>query len=381
MFKWTETQQQSHIETIYDSAGNPQGWSTLIDKLVTDLDCRSGHISLETLDLSGIKQRFSKGISKEENELVFSHYHKLDIWTKELLKLPKGTFYDSEILASKASMKGKEFYEDYCKKVDLIYLAGAYIESTNNLGVRMALHHSESQGALAAKITYLNTLAPHLKRAAKLHQKFSQLQSQNHSLTNLIDSLITAAIIVDENANIHYYNEGAEQIFKDYKLVNKKGSKLSIKSPLQGALNHIIYDTVRAAQGKNHKLKLPDSLVIRDSQGAVKLNIQVEPFSTYDQNFGLQYRKAMALVTINKLYTAPHLNMALIIDRFNLTKKEALVAEHIAQGKSLDEIAVKLHRSINTIKTQLKSLFIKTETKGQVQLVVTLLSTMAAFKK
>jgi hypothetical protein len=90
MFPWSEKQLQTHTEIIYDSVTDPNGWRTLIEKLVTDLDLRSGHISLEALDQSGIKQRFSHGISDEENQLIINHFHKIDPWTKALTQLPTG---------------------------------------------------------------------------------------------------------------------------------------------------------------------------------------------------------------------------------------------------------------------------------------------------
>lgn len=345
----------------------------LIEKLVTDLDCRSGHISLEALDFSGIKQRFSHGMSEEQNQLVVSHYHKIDFWTQALAKIPKGKFYPSEAMLSKSDMVGTEFYEDYCKKFDLTYLTGAYIECDHNSGVRLALHHTTAQGPLGQKINHLNLLAPHLRRAAKLHQQVSPLLSQNRNTTKLLDAFPSAMLVADKNATISYMNSAADHLLSKTRLLKTNGKKLILNDPQHIDLNQLICDAVLSAQGQSRKYFAGD-LIVRDTQGKAQLEIKVEPFSTFDQEFGLQYRKAMALIFIHQIGNEIQLNQQTVAKVYNLTKKELLLAEHLTQGKSLEQISQETHRSLNTIKTHLKSLFLKTQSNGQVQLVTKLLS-------
>lgn len=62
---------------------------------------------------------------------------------------------------------------------------------------------------------------------------------------------------------------------------------------------------------------------------------------------------------------------------FNLTPAEARLTLLLVGGKTLDEIAQKLHLSIATVRTQLKAVFEKTHTHRQAELVV-LVSRLAA---
>jgi DNA-binding CsgD family transcriptional regulator len=55
--------------------------------------------------------------------------------------------------------------------------------------------------------------------------------------------------------------------------------------------------------------------------------------------------------------------------RFRLSPQEAHIAIHLSEGRSLREIADGAERSYQTVRTQLKSIFLKTQTSRQVELV------------
>ena len=379
MVRRTESLIQSHIELIYDSVGSPEGWQALIETLVSDLNCRSGHISLEALNQSGIKKRYSSGISQEENDLVINYFHAHDNWTKALVELPERKFYASEHLVSPSSTKGSIFYEEYCKKFDLGYLTGAIIESDNDSGIRMALHHSEKQGPLNEKIDYLNLLTPHFRRAAKLHQKLDFLNNNNANFTKLLDKFPVASLLVDNQHKVRYLNTKADEILTISRLLSIDNNQLTVKGPQQLPLNQSITLAIQNSQGRA-AANFFETLIIRDRNGTPEAELQIEPYSTYSQEFGFQYRKAFALVFINILKMENRLNSRIITKLYKLTKKETLLAELLAEGNTLEEISIKTHRSTNTIKTQLKSLFKKTETNTQQQLIAKLLSNIASFR-
>ncbi len=60
---------------------------------------------------------------------------------------------------------------------------------------------------------------------------------------------------------------------------------------------------------------------------------------------------------------------ASLVDEFDLTRSEAEVTSHLAQGLSIEEIASRKGASISTVRTQIKSVFAKTGTKRQGELV------------
>jgi len=72
----------------------------------------------------------------------------------------------------------------------------------------------------------------------------------------------------------------------------------------------------------------------------------------------------------------PAPSAALLARVYGLSRAEALVAQGIAQGESLEEVATRLQIKITTARSQLGSIFAKTGTRRQAKLVV-LLSRLA----
>lgn len=371
---------QAHIELIYDTITDPDGWSTLIETLVHDLGFRAGHISLERLDRTGIKQRYSSGIDPRDTRLLMEHYHKLDIWTQKLCNHTPGRFYLSEALVPQKELVATEFYNDYCKKIDLEYLAGAYIETDNLSGLRIGLHHGRQQGSVEDKLEHINLLAPHLKKAAGLHQQLAVSASLVSKTSAIIDKLPIAALLVDDEATVQYRNERTESLLDTTSNIKICGGRLLVDAQFQKTFEAMILQTVKTAQGENSSA-YQSILVVHDAQGAAHFEVRVEPFSSYDQQFGLQYRKAMALVLIKELQPEFPLNDKILNELFSLTKKEYQLASELVKGKSLEQISKDTSRSLNTIKTHLKSLFVKTGAKNQSQLVTRLLSSIAALRR
>jgi len=60
---------------------------------------------------------------------------------------------------------------------------------------------------------------------------------------------------------------------------------------------------------------------------------------------------------------------------FGLSQAEARVASAIAKGKTLEEISVEAGLSVNTIKSQLKAVFVKTGVSRQADLVALMTGT------
>lgn len=58
--------------------------------------------------------------------------------------------------------------------------------------------------------------------------------------------------------------------------------------------------------------------------------------------------------------------------RFGLSPQEADIAIQLGEGRSLREIADRAERSYQTVRTQLKSIFLKTRTSRQIELVAAL---------
>ena len=367
---------QSHIELIYDSVTDDQGWAALIETLVSDLDCRSGHVSLEALDQSCLKQRYSSGIAEEDNQLIVDYYHQHDVWTKALVKQSIGRFYLSEQLVPQSSLRKTEFFNDFCKPTDLGYITGAIIGWDGDVGLRIGFQHTHRQGSLADKLDHLNMLVPHLCRAAKLRQNLIQHHCLLANTSALLSKMPVAIALVNAQGQILLMNAHLEQLVRGSAFVKIKNNTFVLRDGNQGQFEAGILQAVRAAEGRASG-QFSSLITVRDANGAACLEVGIEPFSSFDQQLGMQYRKAVAMIIFNDVTTTERVNVSLLVQMFGLTRREIYLANELLQGKSLEQIAGESNRTLNTLRSQLRSLFIKTETNSQAQLIARLMSSIA----
>ena len=361
-----------HIELIYDFVTDPNGAANLVGKLVNDLEFRSGTFYIEKLDRPAVKYFCRPGFSDEESQLYQDRFYQLDAWIRGLSQLPKGHFYESDIVASLNSLKRTEFYNDWLKKIDLAKAMGGYMSLENKHVSRISFHHTHAQGEFGDKTEYLNQLAPHLKRAISLQQKIADSQCHASSITSIADKLKVASLIVDGSGKIRYKNAEMDSLAKSSSVIRIVNKHLRLPDYAQGRIDRVIHCAVMNAQG-SERFESDNRILIHDSEGAPTHEIEIESVSGYDHILGLQYQVAMALVLITEVAQAATLNEPFISDTYGLTLKELQLAKHLIEGLSLNEIATKSNRSINTVKTQLRSLFAKTGTNSQSKLISCLL--------
>lgn len=89
--------------------------------------------------------------------------------------------------------------------------------------------------------------------------------------------------------------------------------------------------------------------------------------------------QAAALLFVFDPEATPSITAGMVRRLFGLSPREAEVAAALCSGRTLDDLAAERGTSINTVRTQLRSVFNKTGTSRQTDLVSLLLTSPACF--
>jgi DNA-binding CsgD family transcriptional regulator len=118
-----------------------------------------------------------------------------------------------------------------------------------------------------------------------------------------------------------------------------------------------------------------NEVVLLQRPGGLPLMLMLAPLRLSGQ----QPAHAGALLFVFDPAASPVLTAGLVRRLFGLSEAEAQLAIALCCGKTLDDVALARATSINTVKSQLKSCFIKTGTRRQSELVSLLLASPAYF--
>lgn len=212
----------------------------------------------------------------------------------------------------------------------------------------------------------IHLLRSHFTRALKLnrriHEALEERNALEDALGNLLERLPLGIVIVDSESRVLAYNR------KLYKSMSE-GKGISIHDGVLCA--RLPTDTVRlkrlirsVADGKE---KSTEAIDLSDPESTTPLSILIIPFRTKPDTRSFGDKKVIVMIATPKFYleipTEPLMSL------YKLTAAEAKLVSALVRDESLNSIAEQFGISKHTIRSQLKSVYEKTDTHRQAELV------------
>jgi len=181
------------------------------------------------------------------------------------------------------------------------------------------------------------------------------------SLHATLNTLAFGAVLLDSRGRITLANQSAKKICTEKLGISEHEEYLhAIWLPDRQHLEALIAH----ACGKITSRK-PVQLLLRDAKG--------KPVSIVAGHSLIEGERSQpahsAVIYIDRLHAQTHPNAETLRRLFDLTQAEAALAEVLHEGANLSEACQRLGKSHNTLRTQLRALFGKTNTHRQIDLL------------
>lgn len=196
----------------------------------------------------------------------------------------------------------------------------------------------------------------HWGKASLLVDKVTPWRNQTESaLDKYLAAKMQAMLAVDERGAVIAANSAARSLYN-------LGPKAHINDlPLSSSDATLLTDQINnIAQGKHAKNSPND--VGRFQNQISKKPILVKLNKHRDETAGRQ----LVILMTNEIYWPPHLG-PILQDLFNVTHAEVEVIRLMIGGAKVSEIAQKRSASTTTVRSQLRSIFSKTDTESQME--------------
>jgi DNA-binding CsgD family transcriptional regulator/PAS domain-containing protein len=282
----------------------------------------------------------------------FSH---LDLWRRELGARPKGKGYASGELVREEDLVRSPFYNEYLARFlgrDVVHgwmaLLGSKEESGHLGGVRPRASGELTEAEKAAA----DKLIPHFQRLVAVRRHMREGQAKPGS-TEILDMLAAPVIATDPSGRILYMNERGE------KMLERRACLTYARDGGLGAVQANDNDRLRAAIAAAGRDKATTVMLHRVA-GGLPVAAVVAPSHAVSAQ-----RHALIVISDPEARAAPER----LKELFDLSRAEAEVAAALASGRSLDEIAEDRGVAVSTLRVQLKSIYAKTSTNRQAELV------------
>jgi DNA-binding CsgD family transcriptional regulator len=268
------------------------------------------------------------------------------------------------MLPDKQAFERSEIYNDLLTRHDMPHFMGVWTAKTGRSLAAISIQRSAKQGPFEShEVERYKPLAAHLVRVTRLRQLFNAARQQNQMYADVVDRLPFGVVLVDETARVVRVNERAQSVLR-------AGSGLRYSERRIHAWHEEddreLQKTVRRALKQDRERAPPGGAVsIRRTGARRALTVIATPVRKSSD--APTNRPACMLVIVDP-HSAARPAVNVVKEGLRLTEAEARLACILFSGVTLREAATELQLSINTCKSQLKSIYAKTGCKSHLDL-------------
>jgi DNA-binding CsgD family transcriptional regulator/GAF domain-containing protein len=217
-----------------------------------------------------------------------------------------------------------------------------------------------------SEIRILQHLAPHMANALRLNRQVSVSQVHQRQAEEALNQLNAGVLLLTQAGRILFANRVAERLLRRCDGISARDGKLATSLPLDSPrMACVIARAGTRAAGP----PMAEALCIHRNGAHRPLHLWAVPLLRESSSLLVPASEADVMVIV----IDPELSMAPPIEAlkalYGLTGAEARLTSGLLHGERLEDYANRAGISMNTARTHLKSVFAKTDTDRQAELM------------
>lgn len=267
-----------------------------------------------------------------------------------------------------AELEGTELLDDLWGPFKMPHVIFAMAERAPSRTAILSLCRSEGLGPFHEQdFDLVRFLCPHIRHAYRLHLQLAGSRMQRASLQSALDSLSVGVILLASKGHLVTMNRAAERLLADCDNLRVSREGLRAQSAPESAhLDQLIAEATASSDAGSRSASV--LTVSRNKRPPLLLVVSAVRGFEVDRVHPV---RAIVFVSDPAQRVRPTCDMLRAL--YGLTPAEYRLAMLLADGHQPAAIAELVGVSRNTLKTQLASIYRKTDTSRQAQLVRLLL--------
>lgn len=360
-----EAEYDGAVNLIYEAALEPVHWRSalinLAEALNTDVFHLLGWDTQSHSDVIGVMSEFP--CSSGALDAYQSYYGKLDPRRKLSASLRPGQSIACHHYFDTAFVRRSEFFQDYMARYGLRYSMGGCLHRSDKLDVQIGLIRSSERGPFSSEEQRLFTrLMPHLSRGIRVMLRGEMLERQAQISQLGIDLCPLAVVALDRIGRPVYCNRRAEALLRIGSVLTLHGGRLRAEDTRQDQHLQAAFELILQTQR-------PSNLLMNATSNGAKDVLSLALIKAPEQGPFSLHARAVILCLISTLTSRRIATARQLMELFSMTAAEARLTRALAHGMRLEDYALEHDLRVPTVKSQLRSVFIKTGTARQAELI------------
>ncbi len=361
------------LGTLYEAASDPGLWSPFIEQVARA--CQATSAGLVVHDFHQPVCTVSGGwqLDPELQQLYEAHYHNMDVWTERGRTQPAGSIVISHALCPLPELRKTEIYNDLYRPSNIEHGAFALLERTTTRLAGVSLFRDRRQPEFSEPdVQLVRFLIPHLRQAFQLHRRIAELRARAAGFEAALDMIATPVLLFGHGGKLVGMNRSASVLVGegDGLVATREGLRAE-RTAESGLLARAIGRASSPSRGNGDRAG-QTVWITRRKSGPLQLLISPVGTNGFQGNGSIT-----AIAFVNDAARRQRPAEDTLRTRFGLTRAESRVALLLCDGRAPKSIAEMIGVSVETVRSQMKSIYAKTEVRRQSELVRLLLNNAA----
>lgn len=355
------------LEILDRAALDPDGWIAVCDELSRLVGGSGGVLVPHDMQTWSHALPHSRSVDEVLSRFFTEGWHARDSRRNGFARLMTVGHVADQDLVTDDQMKRDPYYREWLEPAGLRWFVGLGFRAGQKWW-SAAVHGSVERGPFVADdVGRLEHLRGHLSLAARRAMALGNQRVE--SLEAAFAAVSRGVAVLGWSGRIVWQNERAEQLLREGDL--SAGGRLRSADP---ALEQKLSDLVSRAAAFHARptVALPGPVLA--PVGADRyVSIDLIPMP---RDFCALVGDTSALLTLHEVSAARPASLDDLASRFRLTRREIQLAAHLMSGSNLSLSAERMEISTPTARQYVKSVFAKTGTHAQAELVALLARSM-----
>jgi DNA-binding CsgD family transcriptional regulator len=358
------------IESIYASALEPGGWKRLAHDLSDAFGRAAVAISMPHPESDQAFDVYRMHLRDDFEPIFLKHLIKGLPWGSPFTGALKNRFGSMNESLTDAELAKSDFYAEFMKPQGLAAQSPICHEiATNALGkfAGIAIYRREGCREFQPEDIELgNALVPHLGRAYAIYSRLGGVRRARNALAEILDRLPTGVVVFDAQHTPLIVSRSARRILelRDGITIERGRPRLADRRE-DGVFQTLLMKACEAALAGRRAVG--DVMQVTRPSGRRPFALMVSPL--LDTPPGSSAGEAVTAAFLADPDAGPVTTTEVLESLYALTHAEAELVRLLSEGRSLEEVASVRGVTMNTVRSQLKQVFSKTDTKRQGELV------------
>jgi DNA-binding CsgD family transcriptional regulator len=362
------------IQLLYAAPGTRDGWHAFLDSLRVTLHGSVANLICHNMP-SHTGSFVATTMAPDLAAAYQQHWCTLDPWARspKQRQLGQRPVTVGDDLISHTELKRTAFYQDFARLGDAARVIGGVAEPEPQSMSVLSVNRGERIQPFAERdVAFLEALVPHVGRALQLHRRLLISESASADFADVLDRAPRAVLLIGSQGKVMFMNRAASRLcaLRDG-LTVEHGELRAVRSGDTTRLPSLLEESLKTSTGNG--TDAGGVLRVGRPSGRRSFHVLVCAVSRRPPTFPTA-PEATAVVYVTDPEQVAVVDELTLCALFGLTPAEARLARLLVQGASLAAAERDLGLRRETVRTRLKTIFEKTNTHRQSELVTLILN-------